>query len=112
MPEDPATPVSLPFTSSKDIIPIAQVDGSMSSMHYTDDVDMHSGGSSSRKKRYRTKFSAEQKEEMTQFADKLGWKIVRQHEDLVTQFCEDVGVPRNVFKVWMHNNKNNSAKRV
>ena len=56
------------------------------------------GSSESRKKRYRTKFSAEQKEEMTQFLDKLGWKVVRQREDFVTQFYEDVGMPRNVSR--------------
>ena len=37
-----------------------------------------SGGS---KKRFRTKFSAEQKEKMLGFAEKLGWKLQRKEVD-------------------------------
>ncbi|KAG5007488.1 hypothetical protein JHK85_026030 [Glycine max] len=65
-----------------------------------------SGGS---KKRFRTKFSAEQKEKMLGFAEKLGWKLQRKEvDDEIERFCKSVGVTRQVFKVWMHNHKNNS----
>ncbi|OWM75063.1 zinc-finger homeodomain protein 5-like [Punica granatum] len=65
-------------------------------------------GSSSSKssKRFRTKFSQEQKERMQEFAEKIGWRIQRPCEDEVERFCAEVGVKRQVFKVWMHNNKN------
>ncbi|KAI5684186.1 hypothetical protein M9H77_05414 [Catharanthus roseus] len=57
------------------------------------------------KKRIRTKFTQLQKEKMHEFAEKLGWKIQKQNEEEVQQFCHEFGVKRQVFKVWMHNNK-------
>eukprot|EP01018_Ginkgo_biloba_P032872 Gb_37240 [translate_table: standard] len=57
------------------------------------------------KKRFRTKFSNEQKEKMYAFAEKIGWRIQKHDEAAVQQFCMDVGVKRHVLKVWMHNNK-------
>lgn len=64
------------------------------------------------KKRFRTKFSSEQKEKMCSFADKLGWKIQKHDEAAVQQFCSDVGVKRHVLKVWMHNNKHTLGKKM
>eukprot|EP00252_Welwitschia_mirabilis_P017423 TRINITY_DN3862_c0_g1_i1.p1 TRINITY_DN3862_c0_g1~~TRINITY_DN3862_c0_g1_i1.p1 ORF type:complete len:317 (+),score=44.92 TRINITY_DN3862_c0_g1_i1:292-1242(+) len=69
-----------------------------------------SRGSSS-KKRFRTKFTAEQKEKMQNFADRLGWRIQKQDESAVQQFCNEVGVKRHVLKVWMHNNKHTLGKK-
>ncbi|KAE9602069.1 hypothetical protein Lal_00040744 [Lupinus albus] len=63
------------------------------------------------KKRYRTKFSQEQKEKMLSFAEKVGWKIQKQEESVMQQFCQEIGVQRRVLKVWMHNNKHNLAKK-
>ncbi|RVW61524.1 zinc-finger homeodomain protein 4 [Vitis riparia] len=63
------------------------------------------------KKRFRTKFSQEQKEKMLSFAEKVGWKIQKQEEAVVQQFCQEIGVKRRVLKVWMHNNKHNLAKK-
>ncbi|KAJ0078188.1 hypothetical protein Patl1_36692 [Pistacia atlantica] len=62
------------------------------------------------KKRHRTKFSQDQKEKMLNFAEKVGWKIQKQEESVVQQFCQEIGVKRRVLKVWMHNNKHNLAK--
>ncbi|XWS60810.1 hypothetical protein CRYUN_Cryun07bG0069400 [Craigia yunnanensis] len=65
------------------------------------------------KKRFRTKFTAEQKDKMLGFAEKLGWKLQRRdEEDEVEKFCRAIGVSRQVFKVWMHNHKNSSASSV
>ncbi|XP_028785051.1 zinc-finger homeodomain protein 1-like [Neltuma alba] len=62
------------------------------------------------KKRFRTKFTAEQKEKMMGFAEKLGWKLQRKDlDDEIERFCRGVGVSRQVFKVWMHNHKNSSS---
>lgn len=63
------------------------------------------------KKRFRTKFTAEQKDKMAEFAEKIGWRIPREEESIngVERFCGEIGVKRPVFKVWMHNNKS-SAK--
>lgn len=60
------------------------------------------GGS---RKRFRTKFTQDQKQKMTEFAEKLGWRIQKQDEAEVQQFCDGASVKRQVFKVWMHNNK-------
>ncbi|XP_068652345.1 zinc-finger homeodomain protein 4-like [Aristolochia californica] len=73
------------------------------------------GGTVSRpspmKKRFRTKFTPEQKEKMLSFAEKVGWRIQKQEESVVQQFCQEIGVKRRVLKVWMHNNKLNLAKK-
>ncbi|KAL6572723.1 hypothetical protein OROMI_013681 [Orobanche minor] len=63
------------------------------------------------KKRFRTKFTADQKEKMLDFAEKLGWRIPREDDTEVQRFCAEVGVKRQVFKVWMHNNKSTSSKK-
>ncbi|KAG2301457.1 hypothetical protein Bca52824_030108 [Brassica carinata] len=63
----------------------------------------HTPGS---RKRFRTKFSQDQKEKMHEFADRIGWKIQKRDEEEVHRFCREVGVDRGVLKVWMHNNKN------
>ncbi|XP_027358362.1 zinc-finger homeodomain protein 9 [Abrus precatorius] len=67
-------------------------------------------GSHSRK-RFRTKFTQEQKEKMHEFAEKVGWKMQKRDEEMVMEFCNEVGVDRGVLKVWMHNNKNTFGKR-
>lgn len=71
-----------------------------------------SGSPSTMKKRFRTKFSTEQKEKMNAFAEKLGWKIQKHDEVAVQEFCANVGVKRHVLKVWMHNNKHTLGKKI
>ncbi|XVF58912.1 hypothetical protein PTKIN_Ptkin07bG0104100 [Pterospermum kingtungense] len=63
------------------------------------------------RKRFRTKFSQEQKEKMLNFAEKAGWSIQKVDESTVQQFCQEIGIRRRVLKVWMHNNKQNLAKK-
>ncbi|RZS06043.1 hypothetical protein BHM03_00036627, partial [Ensete ventricosum] len=58
------------------------------------------------RKRFRTKFTAEQKEKMQAFAEKLGWRVQKQDDVALDEFCLQIGVKRRVLKVWMHNNKN------
>lgn len=62
------------------------------------------GGMSS-KKRFRTKFTQEQKEKMVELAERVGWRIQKQDEEIVEQLCNEIGIRRHVLKVWMHNNK-------
>ncbi|KAL1317602.1 hypothetical protein HN51_069663 [Arachis hypogaea] len=66
----------------------------------------HQKDLNSSKKRHRTKFSKEQKEKMLRFSEKLGWRMQRDEDGLIQEFCNQIGVSRGVFKVWMHNNKN------
>ncbi|XP_068641556.1 zinc-finger homeodomain protein 1-like [Aristolochia californica] len=69
-----------------------------------------SGGPSS-KKRFRTKFTQEQKDKMLAFAERLGWRIQKHDEAAVQQFCNETCVKRHVLKVWMHNNKHTLGKK-
>ena len=64
------------------------------------------------KKRFRTKFTQEQKEKMLNFAEKVGWKIQKQEDSFVQNFCQEIGIKRRVLKVWMHNNKHNLANKI
>jgi ZF-HD class homeobox domain-containing protein len=48
---------------------------------------------------------------MLNFAEKVGWKLQKQEETVVQQFCQEIGVKRRVLKVWMHNNKHSLAKK-
>ncbi|KAM1194154.1 hypothetical protein ACFX15_020483 [Malus domestica] len=64
------------------------------------------------KKRSRTKFSQEQKEKMSSFAEKVGWRVQKSDERSVEDFCSEVGIGRGVFKVWMHNNKHGLRRRL
>ncbi|KAI3825581.1 hypothetical protein L1987_07072 [Smallanthus sonchifolius] len=63
------------------------------------------------KKRFRTKFTQDQKEKMFEFAEKVGWRIPREDDPEIQRFCEEAGVKRQVLKVWMHNNKATSGKK-
>ncbi|CAD6263662.1 unnamed protein product [Miscanthus lutarioriparius] len=68
-----------------------------------------SGSGSFGRKRVRTKFTPEQKERMREFAEKQGWRIQRNDDGALDRFCDEIGVKRQVFKVWMHNHKNQVA---
>lgn len=69
------------------------------------------GGGGWSKKRFRTKFTQEQKDKMLELAEKLGWRIQKNDEGLVQEFCNETGVKRHVLKVWMHNNKHTLGKK-
>lgn len=68
-------------------------------------------GAAQPKKRHRTKFRQDQKDRMHELATKLGWRIQKQDEQEVQEFCSEVGVKRQAFKIWMHNNKQAIKKR-
>ncbi|KAG1334472.1 zinc-finger homeodomain protein 9 [Cocos nucifera] len=65
----------------------------------------HAAAGAMPRKRFRTKFSSEQKERMQEMSERLGWRMQRKDEAVVEEFCRQIGVERGVFKVWMHNNK-------
>ncbi|KAG9136433.1 hypothetical protein Leryth_026272 [Lithospermum erythrorhizon] len=80
-----------------------------------DDDDMSnpsSSGGGGSKKRHRTKFTQEQKDKMLAFAEKLGWRFQKQDEDAIGQFCNEININRQVFKVWLHNNKHTMGKKI
>ncbi|XP_062029782.1 zinc-finger homeodomain protein 2 [Rosa rugosa] len=106
-PAQPHRPLALPAAGS----------GGSHSREEGDDVSnpSSSGGGGSGvgllKKRFRTKFTAEQKEKMVEFAEKVGWRIQKHDEAAVEEFCAETGVKRQVLKVWMHNNKHTIGKK-
>ncbi|KAF8408103.1 hypothetical protein HHK36_007245 [Tetracentron sinense] len=69
------------------------------------------GPAANGRKRFRSKFSQEQKEKMYLFSEKVGWKMQKSDEGLVEEFCNEVGVGKGVLKVWMHNNKHTLGKK-
>ncbi|KAF8411393.1 hypothetical protein HHK36_003942 [Tetracentron sinense] len=79
--------------------------------HSRDDQEDDSNPSGGSKKRFRTKFTQEQKDKMLAFAERVEWRIQKEHEDAVQQFCAETGVKRHVLKVWMHNNKHTLGKK-
>ncbi|XVF14263.1 hypothetical protein REPUB_Repub09cG0043500 [Reevesia pubescens] len=66
---------------------------------------------SNSKKRFRTKFTQLQKDKMLEFAERVEWKMQKRDEEIIREFCNQVGVDRGVLKVWMHNNKNTFGKK-
>ncbi|KAI3776980.1 hypothetical protein L1987_46773 [Smallanthus sonchifolius] len=69
------------------------------------------GSNSAGKKRFRTKFTQDQKEKMHELAERVDWKIQTKDEDLIMRFLNEIGVDKGVFKVWMHNNKMTLGKK-
>ncbi|CAF2115295.1 hypothetical protein Bca4012_096701 [Brassica carinata] len=59
------------------------------------------------KRRRKSKFTAEQREAMRDYAAKLGWtlKDKRAVREEISIFCERIGVTRYLFKTWVNNNK-------
>ncbi|XP_058777850.1 zinc-finger homeodomain protein 6-like [Vicia villosa] len=80
-------------------------DLNMLGAQFSTQTQQHQQQQQASKKRIRTKFSQLQKDKMMEFAQKIGWKIQKHDEQEVQQFCSQVGIRRQVFKVWMHNNK-------
>ncbi|CAL9097715.1 unnamed protein product, partial [Musa textilis] len=72
---------------------------------------MGTSGSGGHRKRFRTKFTQEQKDKMVAFAERVGWRIQKHDEAAVQQLCEETCVKRHVLKVWMHNNKQTLGKK-
>ncbi|CAL5006037.1 unnamed protein product [Urochloa decumbens] len=62
---------------------------------------------SAARKRFRSKFSPEQKQMMRALSERLGWRLQKRDEAVVEDSCREIGVTKAVFKVWMHNNKHN-----
>lgn len=100
------------WTSIAPPVKIAFGGGSAGTDSSSEELNFNAGAAApygSSKKRFRTKFRQEQKEKMMEFAEKVGWRIPREDDVEVQRFCGEIGVKRQVLKVWMHNNKNNNS---
>ncbi|XP_047047679.1 zinc-finger homeodomain protein 3-like [Lolium rigidum] len=82
----------------------------LSAMH-TSESDEAARPLAPARKRFRTKFTPEQKARMLGFAEEVGWRLQKLEDAVVQRFCQEVGVKRRVLKVWMHNNKHTLARR-
>ncbi|XVE67434.1 hypothetical protein DITRI_Ditri08aG0160600 [Diplodiscus trichospermus] len=58
-----------------------------------------------RKRAKRTKLTVEQKSKMMRFADQLGWRCQRHLHAEIEEFCEEVGITKRVFVIWLNNNR-------
>ncbi|CAH8390770.1 unnamed protein product [Eruca vesicaria subsp. sativa] len=57
------------------------------------------------RKRFKTKFTAEQTEKMRRYAEKLTWKVRAEDRVETEGFCGEIGVSWNSFMIWMNNHK-------
>nr|XP_009800645.1 PREDICTED: putative F-box/LRR-repeat protein At5g41840 [Nicotiana sylvestris] len=61
------------------------------------------------RKQIRTIFSQYQKKKMLEFAERVGWKLQKRDDELISDFCSKIGVKKRLLKVWMHDNENTFA---
>ncbi|CAJ1963728.1 unnamed protein product [Sphenostylis stenocarpa] len=61
-------------------------------------------------RRRRTTFSRDQKIQMTRFADILGWKPHKGNREDIQRFCNDMGINRKIFVIWLNNNRHRSVQ--
>ncbi|KAJ0683474.1 putative transcription factor ZF-HD family [Helianthus annuus] len=112
----PAAPSTQPqrHRHHRPMPPIMMAFGGAAAESSSEDFNMfrtYAGVQVASKKRFRTKFTQEQKDKMFDFAERIEWKIQKQNEQDVMRFCNEVGLKKQVFKVWMHNNKQAAKKK-
>lgn len=79
--------------------------------HVVEPINGGGEGSSQSKKRFRSRFTHEQREKMLDFAGARGWKIQKRDENVVKEFRNEIGVKLQVFKAWVQNNKHTLGKK-
>jgi len=63
-------------------------------------------------RRKRTIFSRDQKNQMTRFAEILGWRPHKGNREEIQRFCTDMGISRKIFVVWLNNNRHRATKNL
>lgn len=48
---------------------------------------------------------------MLDYSMTLGWKMKKNDENVVEEFCNEIAVKRHVFKVWMYNKRYTHGKK-
>ncbi|XP_057836980.1 zinc-finger homeodomain protein 2 [Cryptomeria japonica] len=107
----PANVLTLPFARPQMLMAFNKGGGVVEAEVEREGSFLSSHGNVAVRKRFRTRFSPEQKERLLGFAQKLGWRIQKHDEAAVQNFCQEIGVKRHVLKVWMHNNKHTMASK-
>ncbi|KAA8546744.1 hypothetical protein F0562_003173 [Nyssa sinensis] len=85
-------------------LPLPSTSGGGGSHSREDQEDMSNPTNTSNmgavsKKRFRTKFTQEQKDKLLSLAERLDWRIQKHDEAVVQQFCNDTGLKRHVLKI-------------
>ncbi|KAI4296207.1 hypothetical protein L6164_036183 [Bauhinia variegata] len=57
------------------------------------------------RRRRRTVFTPEQKNRMLTFAEKSGWSAKNADGEELEHFCQQMGISRRTFMVWLSNNR-------
>jgi ZF-HD class homeobox domain-containing protein len=105
---------ALPPAPTRMVMPLSAMQHHSAASADSDDArapGQQQQGPAAARKRFRTKFTAEQKARMLGFAEEAGWRLQKLDDAEVQRFCQEVGVKRRVLKVWMHNNKHTLARR-
>ncbi|XVF45869.1 hypothetical protein PTKIN_Ptkin02bG0242100 [Pterospermum kingtungense] len=58
-----------------------------------------------KKRAKRTVLTTEHKNKLTEFAEKLGWKPQMHDGAEIQRFCEELGITKRVFTVWLNNHR-------
>ncbi|KAJ7968026.1 Zinc-finger homeodomain protein [Quillaja saponaria] len=53
----------------------------------------------------------EQKERLLSFAQRLGWRYHYWAHEAIEQFCEEMGIERRGFMMWLGNNRKRQLDR-
>ncbi|XP_048573117.1 zinc-finger homeodomain protein 9-like [Triticum urartu] len=64
-------------------------------------------GVMSARKWSRTMFTAYQKMHMQELSKHLGWRLQKRDKDIIEARCHDIGISKDIFRNWRHNNKRN-----
>ncbi|KAG4909682.1 hypothetical protein JHK87_055798 [Glycine soja] len=114
--ETPNDTYLVPYYYHHSSLPLAAYYGEQSSREDMEAVSDPTSGATphggSNKKRFRTRFTQEQKEKMLAFAEKLGWRILKHDDSVVQEFCAQTSIQPHVLKVWVHNNKHTLGKKL
>ncbi|XP_061337157.1 zinc-finger homeodomain protein 5-like [Gastrolobium bilobum] len=62
------------------------------------------------KRRKRTVFTPEQKNQMMRFAENVGWTPKGANKDEIQRFCLEIGISRKTFLVWLSNNRHRAKQ--
>ncbi|XP_044438453.1 zinc-finger homeodomain protein 9-like [Triticum aestivum] len=54
-----------------------------------------------------TMFTTYQKMRMQELSKHLGWRLQKRDKDIIKARCHDIGISKDVFRNWRHNNKRN-----
>ncbi|GMQ01916.1 hypothetical protein CsSME_00048371 [Camellia sinensis var. sinensis] len=77
-----------------------------SELWYLEDGEVEKEREPMRRRREKVRLTSEQKASMREYAaETLEWSLQGHNEEELIQFCSDIRIVPQVFKVWMRNNR-------